>query len=228
MAPLGMLASFLVVVQAVAYPTWAEWAPGALAITGGVAFLALLGMIRHPTREARPLESAGVTVFAVVYLGVPLGFAVLLRASASEPWLGALLLIFPMAVAWAGDAAAFFGGRRWGRKKLAPAVSPGKTVVGSVSGLVGSVVMGILIVFLTSLWVPGFPIGYVGAVILAIAIGTLSQFGDLAESALKRSVGVKDSGFFLPGHGGVLDRFDGVLLTLPATYLVLSLLGIIG
>ncbi len=224
----GLPATMLIVVYATAQPDWLVWAPGVLAIICGVALLCLFDAIRHPTAAERPLESAAATLFGVVYLGVPLGFAVLLRASDPDPWMGSLFLIFPLAVAWTGDGAAFFGGRRWGRRKLAPKVSPGKTIVGSVSGLIGSVAMGLLIAFLTSVWLPNFPVGYGGAVILAIAIGALSQVGDLAESALKRAAEVKDSGVFLPGHGGILDRFDGVLLTLPATFLVLSLLGMIG
>jgi phosphatidate cytidylyltransferase len=193
-----------------------------------IALIGLLSAIAHPTAGDRPIESGAVTLFGVVYVGVPLGFAVLLRAAGAEPWLGAILAIFPIAVSWAGDSAAYFGGRRWGRAKLAPHVSPGKTVAGSVCGVVGSIAMGLLIVFLTGLWIPGFPVDYLGAVVLSVAIAVIAQAGDLAESALKRSSGLKDSGSFLPGHGGVLDRFDGVLVALPVTYLVLSTLEMIG
>ena len=118
--------------------------------------------------------------------------------------------LFPMFVIWAGDTGAYFTGRAFGRHKLAPVVSPKKTWEGAAGGLVASVLGGLLCraIFFTEM-----PISDV--VIFAAPAAVLGQLGDLCESMIKRSTGVKDSGTILYGHGGILDRVDGLLFAVP-------------
>lgn len=122
---------------------------------------------------------------------------------------------------WTCDSAAYLMGKRFGKRKLFPQASPNKTVVGSVSGLV--VAMVLMLLLGTFGWLPRaiFPPTYL--LVLGIITGGFGQLGDFVESRLKRDFGVKDSGTLLPGHGGVLDRFDSLLYVMPLTYLFLVL-----
>lgn len=113
---------------------------------------------------------------------------------------------------FAVDIAAYFGGRAFGRRKLAPAISPGKTIEGAVFGFIG----GILAAWLISIPFDFLPVGE--ALVAGAVIGVVSQVGDLAESMIKRSVGVKDTGVIIPGHGGILDRLDSLVFTVPVIY----------
>ncbi len=124
---------------------------------------------------------------------------------------------------WVCDSAAYLMGRRFGKRKLFPQASPNKTVVGSVSGLVAATVLMLLLGLFG--WLPGtiFPPTYLLA-LGVIIIGGFGQLGDFVESRFKRDFGVKDSGRLLPGHGGVLDRFDSLLYVMPVTYLFLELI----
>ncbi|GMR12781.1 MAG: phosphatidate cytidylyltransferase [Gemmatimonadota bacterium] len=175
--------------------------------------------------ERRPLEAVSVTVAGVVYTGFTLAFASLLRSlpDAAIAWQGAALVIFPLWVTWWGDTGAFFFGTRWGKTKLREAVSPKKTQVGAVAGLACSVVAGGLAGGFVLHLIPEYGIGWRMAASMGVIIGVVGQIGDLAESALKRDAGVKDSGTFLPGHGGALDRLDAVFFTVPLTYLLIVL-----
>ena len=150
--------------------------------------------------------------FGPLFVGVPLTLlAVMRRDLPSEgPGLVVLALVF----AWLGDTGGYFAGRFLGKKKLYPAVSPKKTVAGSIGGLAGSVAGAIIAHF----WfLPSLPLEH--GIPLALVAGALGQAGDLGESALKRSTGVKDSGAIVPGHGGILDRVDALMLTSAVTYL---------
>jgi len=118
---------------------------------------------------------------------------------------------FILVLAFAGDIAAFYVGRTWGRRKLLPLVSPGKTEEG-ILGLVAGSVLGCLI--FRQLFLPSLPI--VHTVVLGIVGSVIGQLGDLCESAIKRASGVKDSGVILPGHGGLLDRLDCLILSCPS------------
>lgn len=150
--------------------------------------------------------------FGPLYLGGGLGALVLLRRDAGADGPG--LVVLSLMLAWLSDTGAYFAGRFLGKHKLYEAVSPKKTVEGAFGGLGGAVV-GALI---THFWlVPSLPIR--DGVILAVVAGALGQAGDLGESLIKRSVGVKDSGGIVPGHGGILDRVDALLVTGTATYL---------
>jgi len=131
-------------------------------------------------------------------------------------------LLTALAVVWAADTGAYFAGRKFGRHKLAPRVSPNKTVEGLAGGAVSGVVVGVAAAF----WLAGAPVAQLPAIALvALAAVLFSVIGDLFESLLKRHAGVKDSGHLIPGHGGILDRLDGVLAALPAFALGKAVLG---
>lgn len=169
----------------------------------------------------RPLEATSVTLFGAVLFGGCLAYAVFLRSLMVEPWDGVALVAFPMLITWASDSCAYFVGRALGRRKLIPAVSPGKTVAGAVGSLVGGAISGVILgVVVLDGWV-GLPVSWFEAALVGAAIAVAAQIGDLAESLLKRQAEVKDSGAFFPGHGGVFDRLDSLLFTFPIGYWLL-------
>jgi phosphatidate cytidylyltransferase len=132
---------------------------------------------------------------------------------------GGSWVLLSMFLAWMSDTVAYFAGKYLGRHKLYPKLSPKKTVEGAMGGLVGSMIGAVIV----SLWlIPGFPLTH--ALGLAVVAGALGQAGDLFESLIKRSTGVKDSGRILPGHGGLLDRVDALMFTASATFLYASTL----
>jgi phosphatidate cytidylyltransferase len=149
------------------------------------------------------LPNTSLVTIGMVYCCVLLGFIV---------WLPRHTILVLMGTIWAGDAAAYYGGRAFGRHKLAPSISPNKTVEGSIAGLAGSILAGVLL----GSWLLQRQIPFLILASLAAAIA--GQLGDLAESALKRSSGVKDSSSLLPGHGGMLDRLDSLLFAAPVFY----------
>lgn len=169
--------------------------------------------------EGEPLLSVSTTVFGAGYASL-VGFALYLRHlpdGGRDALHGSAVLLAPVLLTWASDTFAYFGGRAMGKRKLIPRVSPGKTVEGALSAVVGSIVVGAAYaLFLARFdsWVPTLLEGAFFGLLISVA----AQTGDLAESAWKRDVGVKDSGTLLPGHGGALDRFDSLLFTLPLGY----------
>jgi len=167
----------------------------------------------------RPLAAIAVTVFAVLYAPGLLCFAIVLRHPSGvglDSGVGTALLFFPLALTWIGDTAAMAGGKLIGGRRLAPVLSPRKTWAGAVCGLGAT----LLSAWAYSVWVLA-PLGrslpLVAALIAGAAISVTGQIGDLAESLLKREVGVKDSSALIPGHGGMLDRVDSLLFVLPVT-----------
>jgi len=149
------------------------------------------------------------TLLGAVYVGGLLGFFLLLRALPQ----GAALIYFIFFVVWTGDAAGYFVGRALGRRRLAPKISPGKTVAGAVANTLGGVVGGLL----AKLWFLD-ALSWGHGLLAALICGIIGQLGDLFESFLKRCAGAKDSGAWIPGHGGVLDRIDSLLFAAPAFY----------
>lgn len=129
--------------------------------------------------------------------------------------LGLGWLLYVLSVTWATDVSAYLGGRRWGNTKLIPHVSPGKTREGAVAGLIGGTVAGALASYFFGLPVP---LALMALISFAVAIAT--TIGDLLESLIKREIGIKDMGTFIPGHGGILDRVDSLLVTVPFTYYI--------
>jgi phosphatidate cytidylyltransferase len=170
--------------------------------------LLVLGL--QPSRRIEALfGAAAATLLGVVYVAGPFALAGMLHA-ASPHWLFLALLL-----AWAGDSAAFFVGRAFGRHKLAPSISPGKTWEGTVASALFAVAVGVAYLH----YFQPLPVGPVTAAALSLTVNVAGQLGDLAESALKRSARMKDSGTLLPGHGGMLDRMDNFLFAAPAAYL---------
>lgn len=232
---IGMAAAAGLVLVSVANPTPAELAPWSLAVFLPVALFALAvgAWTRGP--EGEPLASAGVTLLGIVYVGGTLAFVPILRwlpstapgALTGNVWHASSFLLLPVLVTWVGDTAAYSVGRRWGRARLAPAVSPGKTVLGSVAGLVGSMLAAMGVSWLALARLPFLTVPVWMAAWIGLLLGVAGQAGDLAESVLKREAGVKDSGGLLPGHGGVLDRFDSLFFAIPSTWVLLWLGGVL-
>jgi phosphatidate cytidylyltransferase len=169
----------------------------------------------------RMLADATSSIFALFYLGLTLVPLPMLREATNGP----SLLAFLFLVVWAGDTAAMYTGRAIGKHKLAPALSPNKTWEGSIGSVLGSVAVAGILLGLSSYLASwnSVKLNYSDEIwwywlVLAVAVNVAAQVGDLAESALKRSAGVKDSGTLLPGHGGVLDRIDALLLAAPVLW----------
>jgi len=230
---LGLLGSLSLMLVAGAMRSFPAAAPWQLGIVFGVFLVASAMAVWLRWPGGRPLAAVSLTLVGVLCGGGCFSFAVFLwHLSPSLEWIGSrfsylglLLVAFPIAVSWVGDTAAYFTGRRFGRHKLIPAVSPGKTVEGGVAGLLGSVLVGALggWVFLALHPQPAVSVA-VGAG-MGLLLGVGAQVGDLAESVTKREAGVKDSGTLLPGHGGVLDRFDSLIYNLPLAYLLFHAVG---
>lgn len=161
---------------------------------------------------ARYIQTLAVALLSCSYLGLLVGFQATLRLSDLEIR-GDFLIYYLYFVIWLGDAGALYIGRSLGRHKLAPGISPKKTVEGAAGSLAASVLASLVI----RLWfIP--ELGLFDAVALGILLNVLGQLGDLVESGIKRSTGVKDSASFIPGHGGVLDRGDSLFFAGPALY----------
>jgi phosphatidate cytidylyltransferase len=192
------------------------------AVWGALVLAPLLGML-VPLARLGDIATAAFRIMAgagvLVYVGGSLGMLARLRADVPE--VGAGLVLFTLQLAWLGDTGGYFVGRFFGKTPLYPAVSPKKTRAGLFGAVLGAVGGGLL----ASLWyAPVLPLGH--AVVLGIFCGFLGQAGDLTESLLKRSTGIKDSGGLLPGHGGMLDRIDALLVITPVVYLyTLTILG---
>lgn len=178
----------------------------------GVILLLILATMVLGMLQDDPLHNASVHIgwllATPIYVGGALATVDLVR---DFPPTGAWVLL-AFALAWGSDTSAYFVGRKFGKTKLAPRISPKKTLEGAAGGLAGSVFCAVIISF----FVPALPV--VDAIALAVVAGVAGQGGDLFESVLKRSSGVKDSGGILPGHGGLLDRVDALVFTAPATW----------
>jgi phosphatidate cytidylyltransferase len=183
-------------------------------VLGLTAFALFAGLARPDPVERAALRT-GWLLGGPIYVAGTLSTVDLLHGL---PYGGSWVFL-SMMLAWLSDTGAYFAGKHLGRHKLYPKLSPKKTVEGSLGGLAGSAVGATI----AHLWlIPGLPLGH--ALLLALIGGALGQAGDLFESLIKRSTGVKDSGRFLPGHGGLLDRADALMFTASATYLYASLL----
>lgn len=177
-------------------------------VLGAVVFATLVlmaGSILYPSTEAA-LGRVGMGLSSIVYCPLTLGFIVLIPREQ-------VLLLF--AIVWIGDAAAYYCGRAMGRHLLAPKVSPKKTIEGALAGLIGSTIAGLVggTLFLGEAWT--------NLVWISSLTAIAGQLGDLAESVLKRSAGVKDSSSIVPGHGGILDRLDSLFFAAPVFYWLL-------
>jgi len=188
-------------------------------------FLLLLVLMLSQFEKTR-FSHVLYALFASLVMPGGMATIVLLRDSirdregaAFEPNLASWLLFFVLCAAWLTDVFALFTGMKFGKHKLAPKISPKKTVEGAIGGLVGMTIVnvGFALVF-NQFFLEKFKINLLAVVILSLAAGAASMVGDLAMSVLKRNYGFKDFGKFFPGHGGVMDRFDSVLLVSPFVY----------
>ena len=171
----------------------------------------------------RPLASVAITVFGVIYASlITYVYALRYHPYAVGALAGTLVAVLPVLLTWATDIGAYTFGRMFGKKKLMPSVSPGKTIVGAMGGLGVTVIVCLLYVRFALIPYAQLGLTIQGAVLFAIIVSVAGQTGDLAESLLKREAGVKDSSTLLPGHGGILDRFDSLLFVLPIAYLVIG------
>src|SRR5579863_4464161 len=208
---------------------WPDLTPALFGILG-------LGLLVYCT-FFKPVEDtiadASASIFCLLYTGLTLIALPSLREQANGP----SLLLFLLCVVWSGDTAAYYAGRAFGRHKMAPSLSPGKTWEGAIASVAGSMVVAAVLVSLAAVmqepwnsavlaWLertfPSTVLSYPDEMwywlALAAIINVAGQVGDLSESALKRSAGVKDSGTLLPGHGGMLDRIDALLLAGPVLW----------
>lgn len=168
----------------------------------------------------------GTTVFGIIYIGWFLSHAVLLRNIENIPSIkaytessqglgdaGFFYIVFVVACVFLNDSGAYFAGKWKGKRKLIPRISPGKTVEGTVGGIATSMLTGLVVNLIFK-----SPLEHRAALLFGLAVGVFAVLGDLVESLVKRSAGVKDSGSILPGHGGMLDRFDSLIFTFPVFY----------
>lgn len=187
------------------------WAGGAaaFAVVGSMAFVVLRpGETLHGAAD-----KAGRHVLGIAWIGLLLALPLLRRLDGGIAWIF-LVLTIP----WAGDTGAYFAGRAFGKHPMAPRVSPKKTWEGFVGGITLSIV-GLFIVRAAG----NLPISVVEGVVLGAALGSAAVLGDLSESLLKRAFDVKDSGWIMPGHGGILDRIDSLLFVAPLLYVFAAL-----
>lgn len=183
-----------------------------LLLTVGAALASRLLLTRELSHS---LVDSAVLVSGVLYIGLMLGHLLLMRALPE----GVFLIFFVVLVTWAGDTGAYFIGTTLGYRRLAPVISPNKTI----EGLVGGVAFAVSAALIARYWfLPSFSVA--DCLATGILLALAGALGDLAESALKRSAGVKDSGALLPSHGGMLDRLDSMLFTAPAFYYYVTLI----
>jgi phosphatidate cytidylyltransferase len=177
-------------------------------LTFAVLTVLILNLLRI-RKQGLDMTNAGRVILGVLYIPLLMAHFILIRRTQS----GVLWIFFILVLAFAGDITAYYIGRRFGKRKLLPVVSPGKTVEGTI-GLVAGSIVGCLL-FRLFLF-PIVPVVHV--IILGLVGSVVGQLGDLSESALKRAAGVKDSGTLLPGHGGILDRLDCLMFITPFVY----------
>jgi len=182
---------------------------------GALVVIVGLATARIPPSE-RPFQASAETLMAAMYAGGLIAFGVPLREGFGETaGQGTLYFFLPVALTWLADTAAYFGGRALGRRKLSPVISPNKTVEGAIAALVAGPVGAL---FYGRFLLPGLgeALGWAGLAALGLVVAVAATIGDLAESAFKRECGVKDSSGLLPGHGGLFDRMDSLLWSIPA------------
>ena len=190
-----------------------------------VALLSWALLARAPAEK--PLEAVAVTLLAVAYTSALPAFLIVIRHAQypQRSWPAAWLVFYPLVVTWICDTAAMFGGRVLGGPKLAPTISPGKTRSGAVMGVVGGVLVAPI--FASAVFPQvGLQIRFWHLVVVAAVLSVVGQTGDLVESLFKRQAGMKDSSQLIPGHGGVLDRFDSLYFVIPVAAAMYRFLGI--
>ncbi|XJZ28530.1 phosphatidate cytidylyltransferase [Bacillota bacterium Lsc_1132] len=171
----------------------------------GIALILLLLTYTVITKNRVTFEDVSFMILSVLYVGIGFYFFVETRQAG-----GLVYLFYSLFMIWATDSGAYFIGKAYGKKKLWPEISPNKTVGGFVGGIISALFVAVLFSFLTDMNVSIFTL-----MAITVVLSIFGQIGDLVESALKRHFNVKDSGTILPGHGGILDRFDSLLFVWP-------------
>ncbi|MCM3759481.1 phosphatidate cytidylyltransferase [Alkalihalobacillus oceani] len=177
-----------------------------------VFMILVLLMFTVITKNSFTFDQVGFVILSSVYVGFGFHYLIMTR---DIPDYGMLLVFYVLFIIWTTDSGAYFVGRKWGKKKLWPDISPKKTIEGSIGGVVAAVIVGSVFYAV----VPIFS-SYLVALFVIIVASIFGQLGDLVESALKRHYAVKDSGNVLPGHGGILDRFDSLIYVMPILHLL--------
>jgi phosphatidate cytidylyltransferase len=186
----------------------------AVLVSGIMVAICLPLFSRQPLREA--FLDGAVLITGMLYIGLTLSYLLVIRGLPD----GALLIFFVVLVTWAGDTGAYAAGKALGRHALAPVISPKKTY----EGLAGGLVFACLLALIAREWfLPRLSPG--DCLLLGLLLTAAGLAGDLAESAIKRSAGIKDSGALIPGHGGMLDRLDSLLFTAPVFYYYVTVTG---
>jgi phosphatidate cytidylyltransferase len=192
---------------------WAAYANSAafilVIITINFLLCSVFLLPRYKT-DAAIVDAVAMQIQAMVYIPVLISGLIRIRNTDG----GMLWIFFLLAIVFAGDIGAYYAGSYLGRHKLCPSVSPNKTIEGSIGGLIANLLIGAII---KAMFLPSLP--WAACIVMFLLIGAAGQTGDLFESALKRSVHVKDSGTLLPGHGGMLDRIDALLFASPVAFI---------
>lgn len=209
----GALWTTLFVLNGQLAARWGNYAPH---IFGGGLLISLGGLYWFRDRD-KALVGWGYTVAGPLYVGLLLSYALLLRGGGDGLYNGRDWLLFALLTTFAADTGAFFAGRALGRHQMAPAISPRKTWEGLFGGLL--LAIGVAAALAAAL---GLDAAWWQELLLGAAVGVAAPVGDLLESKLKRISGVKDTGTIIPGHGGMLDRLDSIVLTLPVVYYLLA------
>jgi phosphatidate cytidylyltransferase len=203
----GAVTIFLLVIKGWGF-SWLTWLHPTELFMGLVLVLLIITVF---SKNKVNIDQATYIVFSVLYVGYGFEFLVSLRLK------GLALVLFIQLMIWATDTGAYFVGRTFGKRKLAPAISPNKTVEGLIGGLLLAVISAFVFQAIVHQNLLGHP---VHLIVITVLISIFGQLGDLVESALKRYYEVKDSGNILPGHGGILDRFDSLIFVLPLLHLL--------
>jgi len=166
------------------------------------------------SEQNNPLLNTSLSFLGILYVGWLSAHLLYLRGLPG----GFFYVILVLLATWANDTGAYFTGINLGKRKLCPKISPNKTIEGALGGLLST----LIVTFFTGLWInkllPQFSFSYIHLLFLGVLISLAAQFGDLVESLFKRDAGLKDSSNLIPGHGGILDRFDSLLFTTPVVY----------
>ncbi|GGJ22873.1 phosphatidate cytidylyltransferase [Deinococcus roseus] len=215
-----MVSSILIILASSTRLPEVPWIGGSwreVALTASILTIIIMEVVEP---GERPLERIVYSLFGLLYIPWLLGYFLLLRETPNMQD-GFGYLVMPLIASFATDTGGLFFGRLFGRRKLAPDLSPGKTVEGAIGGIAFSFVMvfGFGRIFDTFL----FGLNVWDALLFSLLISSAAQLGDLAESMIKRALNVKDSGNFLPGHGGLLDRLDSLLFSVPVAYLFVTM-----
>ncbi len=221
----GLLAVLFFAISATTFRYADRTTVGAIFPTALTLLLIASFCVEMIRTDRSPILNVGTTVFGAIYVGWLISHLVILRGvvlgsgdtvptiavGPLHPEVGACLVMLTFLSTWACDTSAYFFGRAFGKTKIAPKLSPNKTVEGSIAGLLGTIVVASIAGWVIHLpWYHGLAMGAI--------FGILSQLGDLSESSIKRELNIKDFGTIVPGHGGILDRFDSLLFTGPAAY----------